>query len=224
MAEARPVRAPRGSRSAPAPPPPREFRQARARATYEKILGAALELYAERGYHATQTPDIAARAGLSVGGLYRYFRDKHQIFVEVMHHGLEHNRRQQDAMIAAFEEAWRAGEVDLPEAAERIVDWTWDAVRGAPPDLLRTYMAMGYQDETFSALREQYDRYERQAMARLLEKLWPAGRRSSPLAAAKVIDIVVETLAMWAATHSGAESRGVKQATKELVARYLSAD
>jgi AcrR family transcriptional regulator len=224
MAEARPVRAPRGSRSAPAPPPPREFRQARARATYEKILGAALELYAERGYHATQTPDIAARAGLSVGGLYRYFRDKHQIFVEVMHHGLEHNRRQQDAMIAAFEEAWRAGEVDLPEAAERIVDWTWDAVRGAPPDLLRTYMAMGYQDETFSALREQYDRYERQAFGRLLEKLWPADRRSSPLAAAKVIDIVVETLAIWAATHPGAESRGVKQATKELVARYLSAD
>ena len=67
----------RGTRAAPIPPAPREFQQAWSRASYERILAAALELYAERGFHATQTPDIAERAGMSVGGLYRYFRDKH---------------------------------------------------------------------------------------------------------------------------------------------------
>lgn len=208
-------------RPAPAPPAPREFRQARARATYERILRAALELYGERGYHATQTPDVAERAGVSVGALYRYFEDKHQIFVELMHHLLEANRRTQDALLGDFERAWEAGEVGAGEAAAAMVDWTWNAVKGAPPDLLRTYMAMGYQDETFGALRERYDRYERAALARLLEKLAPADRAFPPFAAATVLDIVVETLAIWARLHPGAASRGVKEAATELVMGYL---
>ena len=95
-------------------------------------------------------------------------------------------------------------------------------MQGAPPDLLRTYMAMSYQDETFAALREQYDRYERAAFSRVVEKLIPDDRRTSPLAAAKVIDIVVETLAMWSAIHPGAASRGVKRATQELLYRFLA--
>ena len=221
MHEARRERAPRRWRSAPAPPPPREFRQARARASYEKLLDAALELYAERGYHATQTPDIAERAGMSVGGLYRHFRDKHQIFVEVMHRLLERNRLRQDAMISAWERAFEEDGADVRMPVETVVEWTWAAVRGAPPDLLRTYLAMSYQDETFAELREQYDRYERRALSRVIEKLTSNGWVSSPLAAAKVLDITVETLALWSALHPGAASRGVKEATKEMLYRYL---
>lgn len=208
-------------RRAPPPPAPRAFAQARARETYERILSAALELYAERGYRRTGTPDIAERAGLSVGGLYRYFDDKHQIFLELMHHLLEANRRTQDAMLADFERAWEAGEMGIGEAAEAMVEWTWNAVAPAPPDLLRTYVAMGHEDERFAALRERYDRYERDALSRLLEKIMPPERASTPLAAATVLDIVVETLAVWARLHPGAPSRGVKEAAKELVARYL---
>jgi hypothetical protein len=125
-------------------------------------------------------------------------------------------------MIAEFLRAWEAGAVDVREATDAIVDWTWDALQGTPADLLRTYGAMSYQDETFAALREQYDRYERQAFSRVVEKILPKDRASSPLVAAKVVDIVVETLALWAALHPGAPSRGVKDATKEMVYRYLS--
>ena len=164
-------RAARRRRRPPTPPAPREFPQARARATYERILGAAVELYAERGYHRTQTPDIAERAGISVGGLYRYFDDKHQIFVEQMHRALEANRKSQDALLAAFESAWERGEGGAVEFVEGMVEFTWNAARSAPPDLIRTYMVMSYQDEAFAALREQYDRYERDAQARLLAKL-----------------------------------------------------
>ena len=89
----------RHEKTVPVPPAPREFQQARSRATYERILAAALELYAEQGFHATQTPDIAERAGLSVGGFYRYFRDKHQVFLELVHRVLERNRQVQDRML-----------------------------------------------------------------------------------------------------------------------------
>lgn len=210
------------SRAAPAPPAPRSFRQPRARESYRKILAAALELYAEGGYHATQTPDIAARAGISVGGLYRYFRDKHQIFVELMHHGLEANRVEQDAMIAAWEEAFDEARLDARQTADAIVDWTWNALRRVPPDLIRTYLAMSASDPEFAALRETYDRYERQALARVLAKLCSRAWIPSPLAAARLLDVTVEMIAMWAALHPGADSRGVKRALVDMIHRYLS--
>jgi AcrR family transcriptional regulator len=40
------------------------------------IARAALEVAAERGVHATRVADIAARAGVTVGTIYRYFSDK----------------------------------------------------------------------------------------------------------------------------------------------------
>jgi AcrR family transcriptional regulator len=211
---------PRGSRAVPAPPAPREFRQARSRASYQRILAAALELYAERGFHATQTPGIAKRAGLSVGGLYRYFRDKHEIFLELVHHVLERNRREQDRRLAAIEAQLERGEVDLRRLVEDIVDWTWKALHPAPPDLLRTFAAMGYQDPAFAELNDQYDRYERAALARVLGKLTPRGRVPSPLAAARLVDLVVPTVAIWTALHPD-EAHGVKEATVDMLYRYL---
>jgi AcrR family transcriptional regulator len=42
----------------------------------EAILAAALELFAERGYHGTTVPEVAEKAGVGAGTLYRYFASK----------------------------------------------------------------------------------------------------------------------------------------------------
>lgn len=42
----------------------------------ERILEAALECFAERGFHGTPVPDIAARAKVGAGTIYRYFESK----------------------------------------------------------------------------------------------------------------------------------------------------
>jgi len=47
------------------------------------ILAAALELFAERGFHATNVPLIAERASVSVGTLYHYFENKEAIANEL---------------------------------------------------------------------------------------------------------------------------------------------
>ncbi len=47
-------------------------------------------------------------------------------------------------------------------------------------------------------------------------------RVPSALATAKVSDLAVETLAVWSALHRGAPSRGVKQATEEMVYCFLA--
>jgi AcrR family transcriptional regulator len=45
-------------------------------ATREAILDAALELFAERTFHGCAVPQIAERAGVATGSIYRHFTDK----------------------------------------------------------------------------------------------------------------------------------------------------
>ncbi|GAA2437834.1 TetR/AcrR family transcriptional regulator [Streptomyces glaucus] len=44
-----------------------------------RLLVAAVEAFAERGYHATTTRDIAGRAGMSPAALYIHFRTKEEL-------------------------------------------------------------------------------------------------------------------------------------------------
>lgn len=39
-------------------------------------MQAALQLFAERGYHGTAVPEVATRAGVGTGTIYRYFESK----------------------------------------------------------------------------------------------------------------------------------------------------
>ena len=63
---------------------PREFAQERARKTFEALVSSAEECFCESGFDTTQTPDIASRAGVSVGTFYRYFADKREVLLEVL--------------------------------------------------------------------------------------------------------------------------------------------
>ncbi|MFF0454836.1 TetR/AcrR family transcriptional regulator [Nocardia africana] len=58
--------------------------QERARATRERILDAAAELFGQRGIAETSTNRIAAEAGVSVGTVYRYFADREVIVDELL--------------------------------------------------------------------------------------------------------------------------------------------
>jgi AcrR family transcriptional regulator len=62
------------------------------------VLLAAIELFAERGYHATSTRDISARVGMSTGAMYAYFRSKEELLFEISFFG---HRRASDALISA---------------------------------------------------------------------------------------------------------------------------
>ena len=45
----------------------------------EDILDAALDLFAERGFHGTAIPDIASAAGVAAGTIYRHFSGKEEL-------------------------------------------------------------------------------------------------------------------------------------------------
>ncbi|MEV0466716.1 TetR/AcrR family transcriptional regulator [Nocardia tengchongensis] len=48
-----------------------------------RIFLAAIDAFAERGFHATTTRDIAARAGLSPAGLYVHFGSKEEVLYRI---------------------------------------------------------------------------------------------------------------------------------------------
>lgn len=62
------------------PPAPRKPQQQRSKATVDAIIEAAFICVAERGVSATTTRHIADVAGISVGSLYEYFKNKEAIF------------------------------------------------------------------------------------------------------------------------------------------------
>ncbi len=57
------------------------LRQDRAIRTREQILGAAGELFAERGYRATSVIEVARRAHLTKGAVYFHFPSKERLAV-----------------------------------------------------------------------------------------------------------------------------------------------
>lgn len=64
--------------------PVREPKQSRGKNSKEKIIETAYNLFCERGYYKTTTIHIAKAAGISIGCLYSYFKNKNAIYYEVL--------------------------------------------------------------------------------------------------------------------------------------------
>ena len=69
MSEARPVRKPRQNRGI----------DSRLR-----IVDAAYQVFEEKGYYKASTEDVAKAAGVSIGCLYSYFKDRDALFFEIL--------------------------------------------------------------------------------------------------------------------------------------------
>lgn len=58
--------------------------QKRSIETKDKILQAAWDLFAEKGYFKTSTHDLAQRAGVATGSFYGYFNNKKEVAIELI--------------------------------------------------------------------------------------------------------------------------------------------
>lgn len=93
--------------------------QSRSRQTVGAIVEAAARVFAQRGYHQTNTNDIAERAGVSVGSLYEYFPNKDAILVELVE---SHIRDAHERLSTAFDALALAAEPPpLAEIIRRLV-------------------------------------------------------------------------------------------------------
>ncbi|MFI6478357.1 TetR/AcrR family transcriptional regulator [Nonomuraea sp. NPDC050663] len=87
-------------------------RAAKAAATRERMLGAARELFVERGYTATTVQAIAAKAGVAVQTVYFTFETKRAILKEL----LDVQVAGDSAPVATLERPWVARALAAPPA------------------------------------------------------------------------------------------------------------
>jgi TetR/AcrR family transcriptional regulator, fatty acid metabolism regulator protein len=93
----RPGAADRAARSKPkdATPPAQRTRRGSARSTKragdkrERILHAAVRVFAKKGFHATRVSEIAAAAGVADGTIYLYFKSKDELLVALFEDRVE---------------------------------------------------------------------------------------------------------------------------------------
>jgi AcrR family transcriptional regulator len=84
-------------------------RQRRKEARPQELLDAALELFAQKGFAATRSEEVAARAGVSKGTLYLYYPSKEELLKAVIHQRLS----SQIAAVAAEVERHEGPSADL---------------------------------------------------------------------------------------------------------------
>ena len=132
-----------------------DFRQERSRRSYLALdRRRRRQLFATHGYDAVGTPEIAQRAGVSVGTFYRYFDDKHEIYLEIA-------RR---TMVAAYRETDRgldARAVRRPRAPrddQRDRSRSCSTTCSSRPQLTRSFQEMSLRDAEVAELRARSSR------------------------------------------------------------------
>src|SRR4051794_18755318 len=65
--------------------------QTKSERTRQRILDAAAEVLAERGYAEARLADIAARAGMQAGSLYYHFASRDELVGEILRLGIENS-------------------------------------------------------------------------------------------------------------------------------------
>jgi AcrR family transcriptional regulator len=84
-----------------------------------KLLVAAVEAFAERGYHATTTRDIAGRAGMSPAALYIHYKTKEELLHRISRIG--HDKALE--ILSAAADAEGTPSERLADAVSSFVRW-----------------------------------------------------------------------------------------------------
>jgi AcrR family transcriptional regulator len=198
-----------------------DFRQDRARRSYVALIDAAAALFTAHGYDAVGTPEIAERAGVSVGTFYRYFDDKREIYLEIA-------RR---TMATAF----RATLTDLgPErfvgrARRDTIDETvailFDHVL-AQAALTRSFQEMSLRDPAVADLWRAVEDVTCARLAALIAAVTPRTAVPDPAATAWLVHGAVMSAAWGIAGHRGpppVAAARARAALTDLIERALFA-
>lgn len=222
--------APSSDRRPSAPPTrgTRDFAQKRARATHAALIEASAKVFSELGFDAAQTPDIARAAGVSVGTFYRYFADKRQAFIEMIDAHLA--QAYQQVMAEMTVEAFAStGIASRRAAVDRVMDILF-ANAATHPDLHRVFLGMSLRDDEVARIRTEYERRGREALAALIAQIVPRDRIADPIAAAEVIQIASQEVAIAtvggrdASPKSESARRALREELASMLTRYAFGD
>lgn len=190
-----------------------DFRQERSRRSYLALIEAATELFSTNGYDAVGTPEIAQRAGVSVGTFYRYFDDKHEVYLEIA-------RR---TMISAYTETIegltpsRFVGLARHETIAHTITLLFDHVLNRP-QLTRSFREMALRDPQVAELNQAFENISLARMTTLIAAIIPKSVVPDPEATAWVLYGSAMHAAYGLAEHVGPAPVSAERAKKALTA------
>lgn len=114
--------------------------------TRQALVRAALELFIEKGYRGTPVSEVAERAGVAKGTVYRHFADKQALFAGVIGDVL-------DGRVAALRAAQPDDGESLRGFLSRVVTPVLATVEGSPwMGLIRLVMTEGRESPEVAAI------------------------------------------------------------------------
>src|SRR5690625_1071033 len=87
------------------------------KSTAERVLDAAADLFAEKGYSATSLGDVADRVGIRSPSVYNHFRSKEALYLAVL-----------ERLLERFNEPL-AERLSEPVTRQRILSWLEQMIR-----------------------------------------------------------------------------------------------
>jgi AcrR family transcriptional regulator len=96
--------------------------------TQERLLDAALDAFAEKGFHGTSVEEVCERANFSRGAFYSNYSSKTELFVALYH-------RQAEGILTAL-----AKQSEVDESTDRPIDAVIGELAGAVPHDRRWFL------------------------------------------------------------------------------------
>jgi AcrR family transcriptional regulator len=155
--------------------PKQEARRAR-------VIEATLALASEGGYEAVQMRDVATRAGVAMGTVYRYFSSKDQLLVECLgevahelqeglHRHPPRGETTADRVVDVLRRAIRALERD-PNVASALVTGLASLSSEDPAGLESAQRVYGVVSDIITEAMSDGEHPEREAVIRTLGHVW----------------------------------------------------
>ena len=198
------------------------FKQARSERTYTGLLTSAARLFAELGYDATQTPQIAREAGVATGAFYRYFDDKRQTFLEVMELRLA---QLMTDIVGELSPARLANPGSPRDSIDTVLGALFTHVRKHAA-LQRVFLSMSYRDADVMAMRIRFESQGIEVLSMAIENMIsrevvPHARAAAVVILATVLEIAADSTGIMPARSRGVGEEELRVALREMIYRYL---
>jgi AcrR family transcriptional regulator len=145
-------------------------KQKRGVETKEKIINAAMVLFAEKGYHKTNALEIAAQAKVATGTFYSYFNNKKELLIEIVK---QFYKRASETVLLNYEPKIHKSRIDNYKEGEKLVHFMVQALylsHSIPPDLHKEILAMILLDKEIGEITSAEERNITSYMIFMMQK------------------------------------------------------
>lgn len=127
-----------------------------------QIIDAAIRVFTRKGYRNATMPDVAREAGLSVGGVYWYFKSKDEIVAAILEHTFSQDFSALTELLGAGQPSAKRLRDFVDEYAASFDEWQWLNAVG-----MEFYGEAAHNEQVRAVIQRYLARY-RAALAELI--------------------------------------------------------